>query len=123
MTKAAQNKALKMGPLELLFGGSAAKILDFLSTFQDLDYSKQDIAQNSGVSFRHTLREIERLEKLGFIARTRNVGHSHMYRYNKDYKAAKSLEKFASDLTFEEDKKIIANKQQQPNDSITIVTS
>jgi len=123
VTKAAQNKALKMGPLELLFGGSAAKILDFLSTFQDLDYSKQDIAQNSGVSFRHTLREIERLEKLGFIARTRNVGHSHMYRYNKDYKAAKSLEKFASDLTFEEDKKIIANKQQQPNDSITIVTS
>ncbi len=117
MTKASQQKALESGPLERLFNGAPAKILDFLSTFQDYDYSKQDIAKNSGVSFRHALREINRLEALGLIKKTRNVGHSHMYKYNTNNTAAKLLENFALELATEECQKI-ANQQDPKEETI-----
>jgi hypothetical protein len=39
-------KVLDDGPLEYLFAGSTiAKILDFLSTHQEWDYSESDIAK------------------------------------------------------------------------------
>ena len=76
-------KALEAGPLERLFGNTAlAKILDFIVTFQEWDYSKMDIAKNSGVSFRHVLRELPKLEKLEIIKQTRTVGRATMYQYN-----------------------------------------
>jgi hypothetical protein len=76
-------KALEAGPLERLFGNVAlAKILDFMVTFQEWDYSKMDIAKNSGVSFRHVLRELPKLEKLEIIRQTRTVGRAIMYQYN-----------------------------------------
>ena len=62
--QAESEKAIESGPLERLFNGAApARILDFLTIFHDYDYSKMDIAKNSGVSFRHTLREIEETPK------------------------------------------------------------
>ena len=76
-------KALEAGPLERLFGNVAlAKMLDFMVTFQEWDYSKMDIAKNSGVSFRHVLRELPKLEKLEIIRQTRTVGRAIMYQYN-----------------------------------------
>ena len=89
-------KAIESGPLERLFNGTApAKILDFLTVFQDYDYSKMDVAKNSGVSFRHALREIKKLEKLNLIKQTRNVGHAQMYKLNTENPAAQLLSKFA----------------------------
>ena len=80
-------KAIESGPLERLFNGTApAKILDFLTVFRDYDYSKMDIAKNSGVSFRHALREIEKLEQLSLIKQTRTVGHAQMYKLNEAVK-------------------------------------
>lgn len=78
-------RAIELGPLERLFNGAApAKILDFLTVFHDYDYSKMDIAKNSGVSFRHALREIQKLENLNLIKQTRTVGHAQMYKLNTD---------------------------------------
>jgi len=54
-----------------------------------------DIAKNSGVSFRHALREITKLEKLDIIKRTRNVGHAQMYKLNTENPATQLLSKFA----------------------------
>ena len=76
-------KALEAGPLERLFGNVAlAKMLDFMVTFQEWDYSKMDIAKNSGVSFRHILRELPKLEKLKIIRQTRTVGRAIMYQFD-----------------------------------------
>ena len=72
-----------------------AKILDFLTVFRNYDYSKMDIAKNSGVSFRHALREIGKLEKLNLIKQTRTVGHAQMYKLNTDNPATEHLHKFA----------------------------
>ena len=92
-------KAIESGPLERLFNGTApAKILDFLTVFRDYDYSKMDIAKNSGVSFRHALREIKKLENLNLIKQTRTVGHAQMYRLNTGNSTAQLLAKLALQL-------------------------
>jgi len=92
-------KAIESGPLERLFNGTApAKILDFLTVFRDYDYSKMDIAKNSGVSFRHALREIKKLENLNLIKQTRTVGHAQMYRLNTGNPTAQLLAKLALQL-------------------------
>jgi len=89
-------KAIESGSLERLFNGAAtAKILGFLTVFRNYDYSKMDIAKNSGVSFRHALREIEKLEKLNLIKQTRTVGHAQMYKLDTDNPATEHLHKFA----------------------------
>jgi Fe2+ or Zn2+ uptake regulation protein len=80
-----KNKVLERGPLERVFRGSAmAKILDFLVTFKTWDYSKSDIAKNSGVNFRTVLRELPRLEELGVVKQTRLVGRAKMYQLNQE---------------------------------------
>jgi len=93
-----KDKDLECGILETLFGGATAKILDFLTTYQDYDYSKQDIAKKSDVSMRHTLTAIDKLEKHGLIMHTRNSGNSHMYKLNTDNKAALLIEEFCNEV-------------------------
>jgi DNA-binding transcriptional ArsR family regulator len=93
-----EEKALESGPLERLLGGSAvARILDFMVVFRRWDYSKMDIAKNSGVSFRHALREIPKLEKLGIIKETRRVGRAVMYQLDEDSPIGKTMK----DLIFQ----------------------
>jgi len=113
-------KAIESGPLERLFNGTApAKILDFLTIFHDYDYSKMDIAKNSGVSFRHALREIEKLEQLNLIKQTRTVGHAQMYKLNTDNPTTTHLSKFALQLASTEVNHELAKqeKEQQANET------
>jgi hypothetical protein len=121
-------KALETGPLERLYNGVAsAKILDFLTLFHEYDYSKMDIAKNSGVSFRHALREMAKLEELGLIKQTRTVGHAQMYKLNTENPAAILLRKFALEIAGQEAQKIAdreiakeeAAKQAQKTETVT----
>ena len=61
-----KEKALEMGPLESMFPVASSKILDFLSTFKEWDYSVSDIAKYSGISFKTALGEIKKLEEQGW---------------------------------------------------------
>lgn len=107
-------KAIESGPLERLFNGTApAKILDFLTVFRDYDYSKMDIAKNSGVSFRHALREIEKLEQLNLIKQTRTVGHAQMYKLNTDNPTTTHLSKFALQLASTEVNHELAKQEKE----------
>jgi len=95
------------GQLERLFGSTAtARVLDFMNIFRDWDYSKKDIAKNSDVSFRHTLKALDKLEQLELIKKTRNVGKAQMYQYNTQNPAAQLLQKFALELAGQEAQKI-----------------
>jgi len=97
--------------LERLFGNTAtARVLDFMRIFSDWDYSKQDIAKSSDVSFRHASKAIRKLEKLELIRKTRNVGRAQMYQYNNQNPAARLLEKFAWELASQEAQKIAAQE-------------
>ena len=108
MPKNPNDKALPHGgTLEQLFTGNiTAKIMDFLSIHREYDYSKQDIAKFSGVSIRHTMCTIEKLEQLNLVKHTRNVGHSHMYKYNTDNPIAMLLQQFTLQLAMEKCQKI-----------------
>ena len=101
-------KALEHGPLESLFSGNAtAKILDFLITFQDWDYSESDIANNAGVSVRTVQREISKLERCGLVTLTRTVGKAKMYKLDKLWKTGFFIEKLALALAGTEIEKML----------------
>lgn len=91
--KKTQSKVLEKGPLESVFPCSTSKILDFLATFKDWDYSISDIAKHSGLSFKTALHEIKNLEYEGVINQTRTVGKATMYKLNLDSKQGQYIEK------------------------------
>jgi hypothetical protein len=116
-SKIKQNQSPDSGTLERLFGSTAiARILDFMHVFRDWDYSKQDIARNSDVSFRHALKAIDKLQELGLIKKTRTIGRAQMYQYDMANPVAKLLQKFALELACQEGLKIaeveIAKEEQ-----------
>ncbi len=75
-----------------LFGGApTVKVLDFLFTSRDFDYSKKDIAENSNVSW-NTLASIWGwLSDSGVVIKTRRVGKQDMFKANKDSPLVKIL--------------------------------
>ncbi len=106
-SKIKQAKSHDVGTLERLFGSTAiARILDFMHVFRDWDYSKQDIARNSDVSFRHALKAIDKLAEAGLIKKNRTIGRAQMYQYNIENSAAQLLQKFALELAYKEGLKI-----------------
>lgn len=101
-------KALESRPLESLFSGNAtAKILDFLITFQEWDYSETDIASNAGVSVRTVQREISKLEQYRLVTPIRRVGKAKMYRLDKSWKSGFLMEKLALALVSTEIEKML----------------
>ena len=95
------SKVLEKGPLESVFPCSESKILDFLITFQDYDYSISDISKNSGVGFKTTLGIIRNLETKNIILKERTVGRAQMYRLNIDSDHAKSISNLALNIATE----------------------
>jgi len=81
--------------LSYLFGNTPiVKILDFLLDEWDLDFSKADVARETGVSWK-TVNEVWRtLEKFGLVEYTRTVNRAKMYRIKKNdlFKALKKLD-------------------------------
>ncbi len=81
--------------LSYLFGDTPiVKILDFLLDEWDLDFSKADVARETGVSWK-TVNEVwSVLEKFGLVEYTRTVNRAKMYRIKKNdlFKALKKLD-------------------------------
>lgn len=107
---ASKSKVLENGPLESVFPGSTSKILDFLATFKDWDYSISDISRNSGLSFKTALGEVKNLESQDVIFKTRNVGKANMYKLNLDSNQGHYIDK----LIFEIAKKRATEQANQP---------
>jgi hypothetical protein len=60
------------------------KVLDFFLTFDSYDYSKSQVAEETGVS-RITLDKIwEEFVNQKIIVKTRSIGRADMYRLNKE---------------------------------------
>ena len=79
---------------ELLGNGAMIKILDFLLDEWELDFSKADVAKETGVSWK-TVNELwDKLEKFGLVKYTRTVNRARMYKVNKNnvFKALKKLD-------------------------------
>jgi hypothetical protein len=124
--KMTRNKNLNHEPatLERLFGSSAAtRIIDQLTLFQDDAYSQMEIAKNSDVSFPHALKEIQKLEELNLITKTKTIGRAKLYKLNTDNPAAQLLIKFKFELSMQEAQKIAEQeiaKEEQNKQTQTI---
>ncbi len=114
--RAIPRKALQDGPLESIFPGSTSKILDFLATFKDWDYSISDIAKNSGLSFKTALNEIRNLERQGVVFRTRSVGKATMYKMNLDSKQGFYIDKLIFEIAT---KRALETKKENKTNKIT----
>lgn len=109
-TIVSKSKALQSGPLESVFPGSTSKILDFLATFKEWDYSVSDIAKNSGISFKTALNEIKNLEQQEVVSRTRTVGKAIMYKLNLDSKQGFYIDKLVFEIAIKRASKSAKSK-------------
>ena len=79
-----KNKVLESGPFERLFSSTAvAKIIDFIISSQEYDYSETEIAKYSGVSIRTVQLEIPKLLATRLIKQVRTVGNTKTYQLDK----------------------------------------
>lgn len=99
MSKQQDLADMEVGLLENVFmGTSTAKILDFLMSYREFDYSEADIARYTKVSIRQVYRAIPMLESFGLAYQTRVSGRSKMYKLKTHSKAIQYLEKFVFEL-------------------------
>ena len=84
---------------EYLVQEAVAQILDFFLDHKEFDYSANEIAKKTGLSFRTIFREIPDLEYRQLIFNTRKIGKVNMYRLNLDLEAVGYLEKFSLEMS------------------------
>jgi predicted AAA+ superfamily ATPase len=88
------------GILSRIFSSRAvAQILDFFLDHKEFDYSANEIARKTGLSFRTIFRELPDLEDRQLIFNTRRIGKVNMYKLNLDLNAVASLEKFSLEMS------------------------
>ena len=118
--KPTKKHKITTGTLEKIFTNNIeARILDFLITYQENDYSKNDISKYSGVSWRLTLKAIKHLEQTELITHTRNVSLAHMYKYNTQNKAAQLLNNFTNTYACTRYQKTIDGEIQKEKENPT----
>lgn len=107
----------EFGVLCKIFSSRAvAQILDFFLDHKEFDYSANEIAKKTGLSFRTIFREIPDLEERQLIFNTRRIGKVNMYRLNLDLDAVSFLEKFSLKMSQILD---AVNEPQLPSPSAT----
>src|SRR5918996_2958222 len=88
------------GILSRIFSSRAvAQILDFFLDHNEFDYSANEIAKKTGLSFRTIFREIPDLEHRQLIFNTRKIGKVNMYKLNLDLEAVSFLDKFSLEMS------------------------
>lgn len=116
-----KSEGIGRGPLARLMGSfSSAKILDFLSTFREFDYSITEIAENAGLSQRTVQRELPKLREYGVVKIIRYVGRSQMYKLDTDSSITIKLnDLIAAIVEFDTDKIVAAqNKTTEVTEKI-----
>ncbi len=67
------------------------KVLDFLIENEIFDYSKREIAENSGVSWNTLETFWDKLEEKEIIVRTRKIGKSELFKLNMENPVVQKL--------------------------------
>ena len=100
-----------------LFGDSPTiKVLDFLLTERELDFSISDMARNSGIGRATLYRIWEQLIKNEIILPTRVIGKSQLYKLNAANPKIKKLIEIDDMLILEE----LRNKTEKQKIKVTI---
>ncbi|OYT34460.1 MAG: hypothetical protein B6U87_02030 [Candidatus Aenigmarchaeota archaeon ex4484_52] len=102
--------------IEFLGDYPTIRVLDFLLTFDEFDYSKKDIAKNSNVSWNTINLFWDKFIEKNAVIKTRKVGKTNMYKLNKENLAIKKLielDKKLMTISIEEIEKPIIIKQKE----------
>lgn len=88
------------GVLTRIFqNGSTAKVIDFFLDHRDLDYSLAEVSDKAKISIQTASKEIDHLEKMGFLTNQRTIGKTMMYRWNSEKEELMLLQQFALQIT------------------------
>lgn len=60
------------------------RVVDFLIENSIFDYTKKDIAENSGISRASLYNVWPRLEEFGIVSKSRKIGSTTLYKLNKE---------------------------------------
>ncbi len=77
--------------LEFLGNNPNTKLLEFLITGREFDYSLTDLAENAGIGWSTLHRILPRLEKQGIVVKTREIGRAKLYKLNQQNEEVKKL--------------------------------
>ncbi|MDY6958593.1 MAG: winged helix-turn-helix domain-containing protein [Halobacteriota archaeon] len=75
------------------------KMLDFLIDHKGYDYSKTEIAENSGIGWTTLNRHWDILEEWEFVIETRKIGRATLYKLNEENPVVKKLLAFDKEAT------------------------
>jgi len=76
------------------------RVLNFLVMFREFDYSLSDIAEESDVAWSTLHQFWPRLEQLGLVILTREVGNAKMYKLNTQNPLTQDLIRFTDSLVW-----------------------
>ena len=77
--------------LDFMGDSAQMRILDFLITGREFDYSLSDIAQGAGVSWSTLHRIFPEMERNKIAFKTREVGRAKLYRLNLENPEVRAL--------------------------------
>ena len=84
--------------LEFLGDNPRTRLLDFLITGRELDYSLTDLSENAGVSWTTLHRVFPNFEKQKIVVKTREIGRAKLYKLNMENDGVKILIKLYDKL-------------------------
>ena len=101
--------------LKTLGSSPVTKVLNFMLTYREFDYSKKEIAENAGVSY-NTLNSIwSQLLTNEIVINTRRVGKQDMFRLNTANKFVVELMKFFDSVLRESIEDQLSNAKMTAN--------
>ena len=91
--------------IEFMGNSPMIRVIDYLLTERELDFSITDIAENAGIGRATLYRIWDNLIKNKIIAHTRDIGRAKLYKLNTENTKIKKLIEIDDMLTLEELKK------------------
>ncbi|RLF35266.1 MAG: hypothetical protein DRM99_04975 [Thermoplasmata archaeon] len=91
--------------IQLMGSSPMSKVLDFLLTFREYDYSLTEISENSGVAWSTLHQLIPKLKILDIIKQTRKIGRATLYKLNEKNSIVKQLIEMEAEIIKEISKK------------------
>ena len=100
--------------IEFMGDSPTIRVLDYLLTERDLDFSITDMAKNSGIGRTTLYRIWEDLIKNKIIVPTRVIGKAKLYKLNKDNPAIKKLIEVDDLLLYQKTENYFSKKMEKP---------
>lgn len=99
--------------LEDLFGNNALiKVLDFFLENRFWDYTKKDVANESGISRTQLYRFWNVLEEFELVKETRKIGGTTLYKVNLDSPIIRLLEQLSQNVADEINERILIKEKK-----------